>query len=825
MKIATTLRIALSRAMEDANQRRHEYLTTEHVLLALLHDPDTTDVLVAIGVDLARLEKDLDAYLDNEVEKLPADKVLEPQQTLAFQRIFQRAAFHVQHHDKDELTGTVILVELMREEESYAVYLLQAQGISRLDLTSYLSHGVKKDGRLVRRRPVPAGAEEDEEERDSVAEDEALAAYTEELVAKAAEGRIDPLIGRDREVERIVHILARRRKNNPLLLGDPGVGKTAIVEGLARRIHEGTVPETLEGAKIYALDMGAVIAGTRFRGDFEERLKAVLAELTEHERAILFIDEIHTLVGAGATSGGTMDASNLLKPRLADGTLRCIGSTTHKEHKQAFGRDRALARRFQVVEVDEPSVDDTIDILRGLLPGYQDHHGLQFEADAVEAAARLADKHLRDLKLPDKAIDVIDESGASVRLAGRPIVTIEDVEATVARMARIPPKSVSSEERQELVDLEVELKKVIYGQDDAVEAVASAIKLSRAGLKEPDRPVGSFLFAGPTGVGKTELAKQLAEILGISFQRFDMSEYQERHTASRLIGAPPGYVGFDQGGQLTEIINRNPHCVLLLDEIEKAHADIYDLLLQVMDHATLTDNTGKKADFRNVIVIMTTNAGAREAAVRTLGFGQRSGDHKMDAALERTFAPEFRNRLDALVRFGPLPAVVVRRIVDKFLGQLSAQVADRGVTIEATPAARDWLAEKGYNPAMGAREMGRVIHHNIKRPLADMMLFGDLVGGGIARLDVAPVEAEAGTEGTTDSVVGEALAVTGELKLVITAEAAPEEEPAAKADDAEADDTEADDTEADDTEAAPAEDDEPAEATEADADEVTARDA
>ncbi len=767
MNIATTLRIALTRAMEDAHQRRHEYLTTEHVLLALLHDPDTAEVLEHVGANLSKLEKDLDAYLDEEVEKLPEDKVVEPQQTLAFQRIFHRAALHVQHHGKEELTGKIMLVELMREEESYAVYLLEKQGVTRLDLTSYLSHGVRKDGRLVRRRPVPAEGEAPDDEQPEVA-DEALDAYTDELVAKAAEGRIDPLIGRDQEVERIVHILARRRKNNPLLLGDPGVGKTAIVEGLARRVHEGTVPEPLENARIYALDMGALLAGTRFRGDFEERIKAVLAELSDQEKAILFIDEIHTLVGAGATSGGTMDASNLLKPRLADGSLRCIGSTTHKEHKQAFGRDRALARRFQVVEVDEPSVDDTIDILKGLLPGYQDHHGLVYEEEAVEAAARLADKHLRDLKLPDKAIDVIDEAGASVRLAGRPMVTVEDVEATVARMARIPPKSVSTEERKELVDLEAELKKVIYGQDDAVEAVASAIKLSRAGLKDPDKPVGSFLFAGPTGVGKTELAKQLAQILGISFQRFDMSEYQERHTASRLIGAPPGYVGFDQGGQLTDIINRNPHCVLLLDEIEKAHADIYDLLLQVMDHATLTDNTGKKADFRNVILIMTTNAGARDAAVRTLGFGKRSGDHKMDAALERTFAPEFRNRLDALVKFSALPAPVVRRIVDKFLSQLDEQVADRGVHIEATAAARDWLGEKGYDPAMGAREMGRVIHHRIKRPLADMMLFGDLVGGGVALLDVKPGE-------------------EGDLDLVIEARPAAPADPAGDSDAAEQD--------------------------------------
>ena len=752
MKIADTLRIALSRAMEDAAQRRHEYLTTEHVLLALLHDPDTAEVLEAVGVNLSRLEKELDAYLDAEVETLPEGKEVEPEQTLAFGRIIQRAALFVQQHGKTELTGTHILLELLREEDSYAVFLLQQQGVDRLDLTTWISHGKGKGkgkgGKLVRRvSPEPDDGElasegPDGQEGPRRKKDDALSDYTEELVAKAAAGRIDPLIGRDSEVERIVHILARRRKNNPLLLGDPGVGKTAIVEGLARRVHEGTVPEPLVGAKIYALDMGAVLAGTKFRGDFEERLKAVLEELSEQERAVLFIDEIHTLVGAGATSGGTMDASNLLKPALSDGRLRCIGSTTHKEHKQAFGRDRALARRFQVVEVDEPSVDDTIAILKGLLPGYQDHHGLKYDEDAIEAAARLSAKHLSELKLPDKAIDVIDEAGAAVRLAGRPTVTIEDIEATVARMARIPPKSVSTEERRELGDLSVELKKVIYGQDDAVDAVASAIKLSRAGLKDPDKPVGSFLFAGPTGVGKTELARKLAETLGVSFQRFDMSEYQERHTASRLIGAPPGYVGFDQGGLLTDAITRNPHCVLLLDEIEKAHPDIYELLLQVMDHASLTDNTGKKADFRNVILIMTTNAGARDAAVRMLGFGQRTGDHRVDAALERTFSPEFRNRLDALVRFGPLPPQVVRRIVDKFLAQLDAQVRERGVRIEATPAARDWLAEAGYKPEMGAREMGRVIHQHIKRPLADLMLFGDLRQGGLAMIDVEPGEVE-----------------------------------------------------------------------------------
>ncbi len=739
MKIADNLRIAISRAMEDAARRRHEFLTTEHVLLALLHDPDSADLLAAVGVNLRRLEKELDAYLDAEVEILPDESEAEPVQTETFLRIIQRAASHVQQQGKAELTGSLVLIELLREKDSYAVYLLEQQGVSRLDLTTYISHGGKggKGGRLARRVERPDG-DEDLADGESSAKpaDDALSQYTDELVAKAAEGKIDPLIGRAAEVERIVHILARRRKNNPLLLGDPGVGKTAIVEGLARRIHEGTVPVTLKDSKVYALDMGALLAGTRFRGDFEERIKAVLDELQGLENSILFIDEIHTLVGAGATSGGSMDASNLLKPALSDGRLRCIGSTTHKEHKAAFGRDRALARRFQVVEVDEPSVEDTVAILQGLLPGYEQHHALTFAPEAVEAAARLSAKHITELKLPDKAIDVLDEAGAAVRLAGRPVVELSDIEATVARIARIPPKSVSTEERQELSDLEVELKKVIFGQDEAVRAVASAIKLSRAGLKDPDRPVGSFLFAGPTGVGKTELARQLAASLGINFQRFDMSEYQERHTASRLIGAPPGYVGFDQGGLLTEAITRNPHCVLLLDEIEKAHPDIYELLLQVMDHASLTDNTGRKADFRNVILIMTTNAGARDAAQRMLGFGQRSGEHRASAALDRTFSPEFRNRLDAMVRFGPLPLEVVSRIVDKFIDQLKAQIAERNVSIEVSEAAHAWLAEAGYKPEMGAREMSRVIHQHIKRPLADLMLFGALAKGGVAKLEV-----------------------------------------------------------------------------------------
>lgn len=730
MNLADDLRVALSRALDEATLRRHEFLTLEHVLLALLHDPTTADVLQAVGVDIAQLERDLSAFLESEVEKIPDGRPVEPQQTPAFQRVLQRAAFHVQHAGRDTLDGPAVLVEVLREEDSYAVFLIESQGVKRLDFTAYMSHGKRRDG-LVGRNKTPAGTEEDGD----VAE-HPLEAYATELVAKAAEGKIDPLIGRNEELQRIAHILVRRRKNNPLLLGDPGVGKTALVEGLARHIHEGTVPGPLKDCKIFALDMGALLAGTRYRGDFEERMKAVMDALADEDKAILFIDEIHTIVGAGATSGGTMDASNLLKPALADGTIRCIGSSTHREYKQAFGKDRALARRFQSIEIGEPTVDEAVEILQGLLAGYASHHEVEFTAEAVEAAARLAAKHIADPKLPDKAIDVIDETGASVRLDGRKTAGIEDVEATIARIARIPAKSVSNEEKVSLADLESDLKAVIYGQDDAISAVASAIKLSRAGLRDAAKPVGSFLFAGPTGVGKTELAKQLAEVLGISFQRFDMSEYQERHTASRLIGAPPGYVGYEQGGILTDAVNRNPHCVLLLDEIEKAHGDIYNLLLQVMDHASLTDNTGKKADFRNVVLIMTTNAGATEAATKPLGFGERSSDMKVDRALQRTFTPEFRNRLDALVQFGPLPVAVVIKIVDKFLGQLEDQVAERGVKITATAAARAWMASEGYKPEFGAREMGRVVHNFIKKPLADLMLFGPLQHGGEAVVDM-----------------------------------------------------------------------------------------
>jgi ATP-dependent Clp protease ATP-binding subunit ClpA len=739
MKVAENLRIALSQAMSDAMERRHEYVTLEHILLALLNDPVTSEVLEACGADLARLEADLVLFLDHEVPKVEDDQPIEPTQTIAFSRILQRAAMRIQSSGRDTIDGPALLLSLTREEDSHAVFLLEEQGITRLDITSFLAHGKRKDGKLSKpRRAAPSREAEDE---GGLAEDP-LEEYTTELVAKAAAGEVDPLIGRVDEIQRIIHILARRRKSNPLLLGDPGVGKTALIEGLALAIHDDKVPALLRGARVYSLDMGALLAGTRYRGDFEERIKAVIRELQLQEKAILFVDEIHNIVGAGATTGGTMDASNLLKPALASGSLRCIGSTTHQEYKQAFGRDRALARRFQVVDLDEPSVDEAVDILRGLQSRYEEHHGLAYTDDAVDAAARLAAKHINELKLPDKAIDVLDEAGASVRLEERSLVSLSDVEATVARMARIPPTSVSEEEKKSLQDLQSELSAVIFGQDDAVDAVASAIKLSRAGLADPDKPVGSFLFAGPTGVGKTELARQLALVLGVAFQRFDMSEYQERHTASRLIGAPPGYVGYDQGGLLTEAINRTPHCVLLLDEIEKAHSDIYNLLLQVMDHASLTDNTGKKADFRNVILIMTTNAGARDASVRTVGFGSRTGTFKMDAALNRTFSPEFRNRLDAMVKFVPLPPEIVLKVVDKFVRQLGEQITEKGVTLQATEAARKLLGEQGYKPEMGAREMSRVIHNEIKKPLAEMMLFGELKKGGTATVDVKIVDGE-----------------------------------------------------------------------------------
>ena len=736
MKLSKELNIALHRAMQDAQKRRHEYLTVEHILLALLHDPESAQMLKACGAKLALLENQLNEYLDQEMEVLPEGDDREPEQTSAFGRIFSRAATHVLHSNQTTLTGPNILIELMNVEDSHAVYLLQEQGIERVDLTTYFSHGRPNPAKNPKRR------EDDEEQIES--DDDPLEEYAVELVQRAADGHIDQLIGREKEVERLIHILARRKKNNPVILGDPGVGKTALIEGLARKINDQEVPEILEDAEIYALDMGALLAGTRYRGDFEERLKGVVRAMQAKENAILFIDEIHMLVGAGATTNGTMDASNLLKPALQSGELRCIGASTHQEYKQSFGKDRALARRFQIVDLNEPTLEESIAIVKGTIGAYEEYHGVTYEEEAIETACKLASSHLQESKMPDKAIDVIDESGASCKLAEIEVVTTAHIEATVARMAKVPPKSVSTEDKNDLRNLKEDLLKVVFGQDIAVSAVAEAIKLSRAGLKDPDKPVGCFLFAGPTGVGKTELAKQLAQTLGIAFQRFDMSEYQERHTASRLIGAPPGYVGFEQGGLLTDAISRTPHCVLLLDEIEKAHIDIFNLLLQVMDNASLTDNTGKKADFRNVILIMTTNAGARDAGKRAVGFGSVDTTHKADAAVERTFSPEFRNRLDGIIRFGALPLEVVRMVVDKFLSQLNKQLSDRNITIVADEETKNWLAEKGYKPEFGAREMGRVIHQEVKKPLAEFILFGALQDGGTAYLSMQDTKDESG---------------------------------------------------------------------------------
>jgi ATP-dependent Clp protease ATP-binding subunit ClpA len=742
--LARTLEASLTLAVHEARRRRHEFLCVEHVLYALLHDERVADVIRNCGGDVDRLKQDLASYLDRELETLPEGRDAMPQQTLAFQRVLQRAAAHVQSSGKDEVDGRHVLVAMFREPETHAAFLLGQQGITRLDVVTYISHGIAK------LPDVPedaddssgdmAGPMEDDEEPETRADP--LSAFTTDLVELAAAGKIDPLIGRQRELERTVHVLCRRRKNNPIFVGDPGVGKTAVVEGLARRIHEGKVPSPLREAHIFALDMGALLAGTKFRGEFEARLKAVLAALKSRPAAILFIDEIHTLVGAGATHGGSMDASNILKPALASGELRCIGATTFQDYKSHFERDRALARRFQKIELTEPSVDETHAILRGLKPQYESHHGITYTDGALRAAAELAARHVHDRFLPDKAIDVIDEAGAAAQIrndskSAKRIVRAPDVEQIVATMAKIPPRRVSLSDRDRLETLDRDLKLLVFGQDDAVERVVSSIRLARAGLGQPEKPVGCFLFAGPTGVGKTELAKQLASALGIEFLRFDMSEYMEKHTVSRLIGAPPGYVGFDQGGLLTDAIRKTPHAVLLLDEIEKAHPDVFNILLQVMDHATLTDNTGRKADFRHVVLIMTTNAGAQEMAAAAIGFGDVSNQEKGQKALEKLFAPEFRNRLDAVVHFGRLLPDAIERVVDKFITELEGQLASRRVSIELSAAARRWLAERGYDATFGARPMARLIQDKVKRPLADEMLFGKLKEGGRAELDVA----------------------------------------------------------------------------------------
>ncbi len=740
MRLSRMLEASLALAVREARRRRHEYLSIEHVLFALVHDPGVLEVVRACGGDADALKAEVTAFLDAQTP-LPDGTDVPPQQTLGFQRILQRAAAHVQSAGKDEIDGRNVLVAIFRETDSHAAYLLGRQGVTRLDVISYLSHGVSK----VSGPSDPAsGADPDERGEDDdapAAARDPLAAFTTDLVALAAAGRIDPLIGRERELERTVHVLCRRRKHNPIFVGDPGVGKTAIVEGFALRVHQGQVPEPLRNVRVYALDLGAVLAGTKFRGEFEARLKAVLNALQQRPGAILFIDEIHTVVGAGATQGGSLDASNILKPALASGQLRCIGATTHHDYKQHFERDRAFARRFQRIDVGEPSVDETHAILRGLRPHYEQHHGVTFTDRALRAAAELSAKYVADRFLPDKAIDVIDEAGAALRVLPpgkqKKTVRTRDIEHVVATMAKIPPRTVTVSDRDRLLTLDRDMKLLVFGQDAAIDGVVSAIRLARAGLGQPDKPVGSFLFAGPTGVGKTEVAKQLASALGIEFLRFDMSEFMEKHTVSRLIGAPPGYVGFDQGGALTDAIRKTPHAVLLLDEIEKAHPDVFNILLQVMDHATLTDHTGRQANFRHVILIMTTNAGAQEMASLAIGFGQPSNRDKGRKALERLFSPEFRNRLDTVVQFGTLTPEAVERVVDKFVTELDAQLNARKVTIQLTPAARGWLAARGYDATFGARPMARLIQQEIKRPLAEEMLFGQLRDGGRVDVDVS----------------------------------------------------------------------------------------
>ncbi len=742
---SNTLEQAIHGALALANARRHELATLEHLLLSLIDEPDASKVMRACSVELDALRKTLVEFIDDDLATLVTDvEGSEAVPTAAFQRVIQRAAIHVQSSGRSEVTGANVLVAIFAERESNAAYFLQEQDMTRYDAVNFIAHGVAKDPEFGESRPV-TGAEEAENEAEASAnpgeaKDSALAKYCVDLNAKAGEGAVDPLIGRGAEVERCIQVLCRRRKNNPLLVGDPGVGKTAIAEGLARKIVQGETPDVLAGATIYALDMGALLAGTRYRGDFEERLKAVVKELEDHPDAILFIDEIHTVIGAGATSGGAMDASNLLKPALQGGKLRCMGSTTYKEFRQHFEKDRALSRRFQKIDVNEPSVEDAVKILQGLKPYFEKHHEIRYTHDAVKTAVELSARYINDRKLPDKAIDVIDEAGAAQHLVAdskrRKTIGPKEIEAVVAKIARIPSKNVSKDDAEVLRDLEGTLKRVVFGQDKAITALASAIKLSRAGLREPEKPIGNYLFAGPTGVGKTEVAKQLADSLGVELLRFDMSEYMEKHAVSRLIGAPPGYVGFDQGGLLTDGVDQHPHCVLLLDEIEKAHPDVFNILLQVMDHGKLTDHNGRQVDFRNVVLIMTSNAGATEQAKAAVGFGRDRREGEDAAAIERTFTPEFRNRLDSVISFAPLPREVILRVVEKFVLQLEAQLMDRNVTIELTKEAAEWLADKGYDDKMGARPLGRVIQEHIKKPLAEELLFGKLTKGGVVHVSV-----------------------------------------------------------------------------------------
>jgi ATP-dependent Clp protease ATP-binding subunit ClpA len=733
--LSSELEFCLNEAFQSARERRHEFMTVEHLLLALLDIPKVYEILKACNSNVGELRRQLTEFIDEATPLMLPDEEGEVQPTLGFQRVLQRAVFHVQSSGKKEVTGSNVLVAIFSEKQSQAVYFLGLQDVTRLDVVNYISHGMPQ---------LPGESGEDEQDvsldPDSASDSSALDKYATNLNQQAIDGKIDPLIGREIEIERTVQILCRRRKNNPLYVGDAGVGKTALAEGLARMIVEERVPEVLRDATIYALDMGTLIAGTKYRGDFEKRLKAVIKEIREDPGAILFIDEIHTVIGAGAASGGVMDASNLIKPVLANGEIRCIGSTTYGEYRGVFEKDHALARRFQKIDVPEPSLEETIAILRGLKTRFEEHHGVSYDVEALEAAAELAAKHINDRRLPDKAIDVIDEAGANLRL--KPAseredrVTVTMVENIVANMARIPPKSVSASDRDVLRTLERDLKLTIFGQDKAIGALSSAIKMSRSGLNEEEKPIGSFLFAGPTGVGKTEVTRQLSMVMGVELIRFDMSEYMERHTVSRLIGAPPGYVGFDQGGLLTEAVTKNPHAVVLLDEIEKAHPEVFNLLLQVMDHGTLTDNNGRKADFRNIVIVMTTNAGAQEMSRASIGFTQQ--DHSSDAMaiIKKSFSPEFRNRLDAIIQFASLDPHSIARVVDKLVVELEAKLGTNNVTLELDDAARNWIAERGYDPKMGARPMARIIQEHIKRPLAEELLFGSLADGGHVRICV-----------------------------------------------------------------------------------------
>jgi ATP-dependent Clp protease ATP-binding subunit ClpA len=753
------LKQTLDRALAFARERRHEYATLEHLLLSLVDDTDAAAVLRACSIDLDRLSKNLREYIDRELDNLVNDSADDCKATAGFERVVHRAIISVQSSGREDVTGANVLVALFAERESHAVYFLQEQDMTRYDAVNYISHGIAKRPGLSDTARAARGVEDESDRADAREgrdgeqrkKEGALEAYCVNLNRKARDGRIDPLIGRETEVLRTIQVLCRRQKNNPLLVGDPGVGKTAIAEGLARKIVSGEVPEVLAGATVFALDMGTLLAGTRYRGDFEERLKQVVKEIEGHKNAILFIDEIHTVIGAGATSGGAMDASNLLKPALAQGALRCIGSTTYKEYRQYFEKDRALVRRFQKIDVNEPSIPDTIEIMKGLKPYFEEFHKIRYTGEALKGAVELSARYIHDRKLPDKAIDVIDETGAAQMLLPeskrKKTIGLKEIETTIATMARIPPKTVSKDDAEVLAHLDETLKRVVYGQDKAIASLTSAIKLARAGLRDPEKPIGCYLFSGPTGVGKTEAARQLASSLGIELVRFDMSEYMERHTVSRLIGAPPGYVGFDQGGLLTDAIDQHPHCVLLLDEIEKAHQDLFNILLQVMDHGKLTDHNGKQIDFRNVILIMTTNAGAADLARTPIGFTRAKRDSGDNEAVNRLFAPEFRNRLDAIVPFGHLPANVIARVVDKFVMQLEAQLADRNITIELTDEARAWLVEHGYDEAMGARPMARIIHQYIKTPLADEVLFGRLKNGGAVCVVVVAGEDGAKTLG------------------------------------------------------------------------------